>query len=92
LRPTKDEESSTHLAGNELEVSGALGVTVTCTVRSSSLVGRVLGKTTIGVHLDKVQGTVDTAAWKMGQLAIFRCSPHPGYLPRPETSTSKVNS
>lgn len=60
---------SIHLAGDELEISGALCVTVTCSVRSSSLVGRVLGKTTIGVHLDKVQGTVDPAAWKTGQLA-----------------------
>ena len=68
-RSTKDENMSPHLAGNELEISGALSITITCSVRSSSLVGRVLGKATIGVHLDKVQGTVDTATWKTNQLA-----------------------
>lgn len=60
-----------HLAGDELEISGTLSITVTCSVRSSSLVGRVLGKATIGIHLDKVQGTVDATAWNMSQLAMF---------------------
>ena len=58
-----DEQVLTHLSGNELEVSGALSITVTGTKLGTSLVGWVLGKTTIGVHLDKVQGTVDAAAW-----------------------------
>lgn len=57
-----DEQVSTHLSGDELEVSRALSITVTGTKLGTSLVGWVLGKTTIGVHLDKVQGTVDTAA------------------------------
>lgn len=75
LRSTKDEQMSSYLAGNELEVSGALSITVTCSVRGSSLVGRVLGKTTIGIHLDKVQGTVDTTTWKTGQLVNLSQSP-----------------
>lgn len=57
-----DQYVLTHLSGDELEVSRALSITVTGTKLGTSLVGRVLGKTTIGVHLDKVQGTVDTAA------------------------------
>lgn len=57
----------THLSGNELEVSGALSITVTGTKLGTSLVGWVFGKTTIGVHLDKVQGTVDAAAWRDSQ-------------------------
>lgn len=57
-----DQHVLTHLSGDELEVSRALSITVTGTKLGTSLVGWVLGKTTIGVHLDKVQGTVDTAA------------------------------
>lgn len=74
LRPTEDEQLSTHLAGNEFEIPGALSITVTCSVRGSSLVGRVLGKTTIGVHLDEVQGAVDTTTWRMSQLANAQSS------------------
>lgn len=52
-----------HLAGNKLEISRALSITVASSIGCSRLVGRVLCKTTIGIHLDKVQGTVDTTTW-----------------------------
>lgn len=46
---------------DELHVVWALSIAVTGTVLGTSLVGWVLGHTTVLVHLDKVQGSVDTA-------------------------------
>ena len=50
----------THLAVDELDVVGTLGVTVTSTVLGTSLVVSELAGTTIGVHLNQVDGTVET--------------------------------
>lgn len=47
---------------NELDVTGALAVAVTSAVLGTSGVARVLGQTTIGVHGNEVEGTVQTAA------------------------------
>lgn len=49
------------LAVDELEVTGALGVAVASAVRCTSLVARVLGHAAVGVHGNKVEGTVQTA-------------------------------
>ena len=47
------------LAVDELEVTGALGIAVTCTVLGARLVARVLGQATVLVHGDEVQGAVE---------------------------------
>ena len=51
----------THLAVDELDVVGTLGVTVTSTVLGTSLVVGVLRGTTISVHLGEVDVAVKTA-------------------------------
>lgn len=48
------------LAVNELDVPRALRVTVTSTVLSASLVGGVLGHAAALVHLDEVEGSIET--------------------------------
>lgn len=52
------------LAVDELQVTGALGVTVASSVPGTGLVAGVLGLATVGVHGDEVQGSVQAA----GQL------------------------
>lgn len=52
----------TYLAVDELQISRALRVTVTSTVLSAGLVILVLGETTIGIHGDEVQSTVQTTS------------------------------
>ena len=52
------ERGISHLAVDELDVMRTLSVTVSSSVTGTSLVPGVLGKTTILVHLDEVQGTV----------------------------------
>ena len=59
----------THLSVDELQVARALRVTVTGTVLGTSLVAIVLGQTTVGVHGDEVQGSVETAR-KLGAIHI----------------------
>jgi hypothetical protein len=49
------------LATDELEVAGALAVTVAGTVLGASLVRGVLGGTTVGVHGHEVEGTIQAA-------------------------------
>ena len=50
-----------YLSINELQVTRALRVAVTGTVLGTCLVVGELGHATIGVHLDEVEGTVETA-------------------------------
>jgi len=50
------------LAVDELKVARALSIAVAGTVLGASLVARVLAHTTISVHGDEVEGTVETAA------------------------------
>jgi hypothetical protein len=69
-----NRQISSHLAGNKLEISGALSITVACAIGCSGLVGRILGKTAIGIHLDKVQGTVNTAAYENQLLLLSSLS------------------
>lgn len=69
-----NRQISSHLAGNKLEISGALSITVACAIGCSGLVGRILGKTAIGVHLDKVQGAVNTAAYENQLLHLSSLS------------------
>ena len=57
------------LTTNPLEVTGALGVTVTETVLSTGLVAREATHTTIGLHGDEVEGAVH-AAGDSGQVHV----------------------
>jgi len=57
------------LSVNELDIVGALGIAVSSTVGSSGLVSRILGHTTISVHLYEVKGTVE-ATWKLAHVDI----------------------
>lgn len=50
-----------YLATDELQVTSTLGIAVSSTILGTSLVGRVLGHTTISVHGDKVQSRVEAA-------------------------------
>lgn len=52
-----------------LDIVRALSITVTGTILGTSLVARVLGKTTISVHLNEVQSTVETAV-KLGNVDV----------------------
>ena len=49
------------LTSDELDVVGALSVTVTSTVLGSGLVARVLGHATISIECSEVEGTVEAA-------------------------------
>ena len=51
----------TYLAIDELDIVRALGVAVTSSVFCTSFVGRIFGHTTVGVHLNEVDGSVKTA-------------------------------
>lgn len=48
------------LTVDELEITRALAVTVTSSILGTGLVGGVLGHATIGIHVHKVEGTVET--------------------------------
>ena len=63
------KSQNSYLAVDELDVLGALRVAVASTVLSTSLVGCVLGETTILSHLDEVQSTVETAG-EVGHVDI----------------------
>lgn len=67
----------TYLAGDELEITGALGVAVTRAVLGTSGVAGVLGLATIKVHGDKVQSTVQAASVK---TKLVRDLDHPSLL------------
>jgi len=56
-------------AVDELDVTGALSIAVTGTVLGTGLVAAVLGDTTVKVHGDEVQGTVEAAA-NVGNINI----------------------
>lgn len=58
-----------YLAVDELDIVGALGVTITGSVLGTSFVGGVLGKTTIGVHLDEVESAVK-ATREVGHIDV----------------------
>lgn len=58
---TTNMSSITYLAVDELDVVGALGVTVARSVLGAGLVAGEAGHATILVHLGEVKGTVDTA-------------------------------
>lgn len=70
-----------HLSIDKLQVTRALAVAVASSVGSTSLVSRVLGQTTVGVHRDEVQSSVQTTLsyvslstcrhWKTG-FATYR--------------------
>lgn len=69
LKVVSKEQSLTvvsvaYLAVNELEIPGALGITVTSSVLGASLVGGVLLQTAVSIHGDKVQRTVE-ATWQV---------------------------
>lgn len=49
------------LTSDEFQITRTLRVAVSNTVLSTSLVVGVLGDTTVGIHGDKVEGTVQTA-------------------------------
>lgn len=52
---------STHLAVDELDVFGALGITVSGSILGSSSVAAArLGDTSIGVHLDEVERSIES--------------------------------
>lgn len=57
------------LAVDELEITGALGVTVARAVGGAGLVARVLGHATVRVHGDEVEGAVQTAG-QVGDVHI----------------------
>ena len=64
------------LTSDELDVVGALGVTIASTVLGSSLVGGVLGHATISIHSAEVEGTVEAA----GQVAHIHVKGELGVL------------
>lgn len=55
------QDKKSHLSVDELEITGALRVAVTGTIRGTSLVVGVFGHTTVGVHLGEVKCAVQTA-------------------------------
>jgi hypothetical protein len=57
-----DSKRSAYETVNKLDVTGALAVAVAGTVLGSGGVAVVLGHATIGIHGDKVQGSVQAAA------------------------------
>lgn len=64
---TRKSTRATYQAVDELEVTRALAVAVACSVLGASSVGGVLGHATVGVHGNKVNGTVQAA------LYLFAC-------------------
>jgi hypothetical protein len=56
------------LTVDELEITRALSIAVTGTILGTSLVGRVLGQSTILVHGHEVESTVETASDKLVSL------------------------
>jgi len=67
----RDPARNIALAINELDVTRALRVAVSGTVCRASLVVRVLGLATIGVHLDEVESAVQ-AARKLRDIHVER--------------------
>jgi hypothetical protein len=66
----RDQRSiSTHLSVDVLDVTGALRVAVASTELGTSLVGGVLGLSTILVHLDEVESTIE-ATRKLGDIDV----------------------
>jgi len=65
----KSRRQTTHLASNELDVARTLSVAVPSSVLGTSLVAGVLGHTTVGVHLDEVEGAIETAR-KLGDVDV----------------------
>ena len=61
----------THLSVDELDIMGTLRVAVTSTVLGTSFVGGELGNTTVGVHLDQVNCTVESTR-KLGHVNVER--------------------
>lgn len=55
------DHAFTYFTINELQVTWTLGIAITRSVFSASLVGRVLRKTAVCVHSDEVQRTIQTA-------------------------------
>lgn len=58
-----------HLAIDEFDIVGTLSVAITSPVLSTSLIGGVLGQTTVCVHLNEINSTVETAR-KVGHVDI----------------------
>lgn len=58
-----------HLSVDELDVVGALRITVSGSVLGTGLVVGVLSETTIGVHLGEIERAVETAR-KLGDINI----------------------
>ena len=60
-----------HLSIDELDIMRTLGVAVTSTILSTSLVAGEFGHAAIRVHLDKVDGTVE-ATGELGHVNVER--------------------
>ena len=58
-----------YLSVDELDVVGALSITVAGSVFGTSLVASETGETTVGVHLREVESTVETAG-KVGDIDV----------------------
>jgi hypothetical protein len=69
MKPLVVDEEKTYDTVDELDVPGALRITVASSVLGTSLVVGVLRETTISVHLDEVESTVETAR-KLGDVDI----------------------
>ena len=94
LQDTKRTRRETYLAVDELQITGALGIAVAGSVLGTGLVGRVLGHSTVGIHGDKIQGSVQAALVVM-LASHFKTQFMGGgfcLTGRLETSTSKANS
>jgi len=63
----KAKGEETHLSGNEFDITRALRVAVTSSILGASLVSGVLGHTTVRVHLDEVESSVE-ATRKLGDV------------------------
>ena len=59
MKPLVDEKQTYHTV-DELDIPGTLRIAVASSVLGTSLVVRVLRKTTVSVHLDEVESTVET--------------------------------
>lgn len=60
---------TTYLTIDELQIMRTLGITVTSTISSTSLIGGVLGHTTISIHLHEIQCSIQST-WQLAHIYI----------------------
>jgi hypothetical protein len=68
-RKTTQNRRNADLAVDKLDIMGTLRVAVSSSVFSTGLVACVFSKTSVGVHLDEVKGSVETTG-KVGHVDV----------------------